>query len=109
LRRKLVKFVLPDEGLSFTIDVATCSGGVEVLEKVLKKFDKGSLKSDGNLDVSQTDDGGLTVDGWGVFMEMDVGSGTSSSSLGYFLPPSYQQSYRAGLVRSRASFYLPCS
>lgn len=78
LRRKLIKFVLPDEGLSFTIDVATCSGGVEVLERVLKKIDKGSLKSDGNLDVSQTDDGGLAVDGWGVFMDIgqDVGSGT---------------------------------
>jgi mitogen-activated protein kinase kinase kinase len=84
LRRKLVKFVLPDEGLSFTIDVATCNGGVEVLERVLKKFDKGSLRSDGNLDVSQTDDGGLTVDGWGVFMEMDIGSGKSFSSLGCF-------------------------
>jgi len=78
LRRKLIKFVLPDEGLSFTIDVATCNGGVEVLERVLKKFDKGSLRSDGNLDVSQTDDGGLTVDGWGVFMDIgqDIGSGT---------------------------------
>ena len=90
LRRKLVKFVLPDEGLSFTIDVATCNGGVEVLEKVLKKFDKGSLRSDGNLDVSQTDDGGLTVDGWGVFMEMDIGSGTSFSSPSYFSPLSYR-------------------
>lgn len=89
LRRKLVKFVLPDEGLSFTIDVATCNGGIEVLERVLKKFDKGFLKSDGNLDVSQTDDGGLTVDGWGVFMEMDIGSGTSFS-LSYFPPLSYQ-------------------
>jgi mitogen-activated protein kinase kinase kinase len=86
LRRKLVKFVLPDEGLSFTIDVATCNGGVEVLERVLKKFDKNSLRSDGNLDVSQTDDGGLTVDGWGVFMEMDIGSGRSFLRLVTFFP-----------------------
>ncbi|KAH9484209.1 Protein kinase byr2 [Psilocybe cubensis] len=70
LRRKTVKFVLPDEGLSFTIDVASCTGGVEVLEKVLKKFGKGSLRSDGNMDVSQTDEGGLMVDGWGVFMDL---------------------------------------
>lgn len=81
-----MKFVLPDEGLSFTIDVATCNGGVEVLERVLKKIDKGSLRSDGNLDVSQTDDGGLTVDGWGVFMEMDIGSGTSFLPLITFSP-----------------------
>ncbi|KAF4615438.1 hypothetical protein D9613_003091 [Agrocybe pediades] len=70
LRKKLVKFVLPDEGLSFTIDVASCTGGIEVLEKVLKKFGKGSLRSDGNMDVSHTDEGGLTVDGWGVFMDI---------------------------------------
>ncbi|PPQ86844.1 hypothetical protein CVT25_012563 [Psilocybe cyanescens] len=70
LRRKIVKFVLPDEGLSFTIDVASCTGGVEVLEKVLRKFGKGSLRSDGNMDISQTDEGGLMVDGWGVFMDL---------------------------------------
>ncbi|KDR81649.1 hypothetical protein GALMADRAFT_239724 [Galerina marginata CBS 339.88] len=70
LRRKLVKFVLPDDGLSFTIDVTSCTGGVEVLEKVLKKFGKGSLRSDGNMDISQTDEGGLMVDGWGVYMDI---------------------------------------
>ena len=80
LRRKLVKFVLPDEGLSFTIDVASCNGGVEVLEKVLKKFGKGSLRSDGNMDVSQTDEGGLTVDGWGVFMDMGQEDGPGMST-----------------------------
>ncbi|KAF8163339.1 hypothetical protein B0H34DRAFT_672360 [Crassisporium funariophilum] len=75
LRRKLVKFVLPDEGLSFTIDVATCNGGVEVLERVLRKFGKGSVRGDGNADISQTDEGGLTVDGWGVFMDMGQDDG----------------------------------
>ncbi|KAJ3499937.1 hypothetical protein NLJ89_g10008 [Agrocybe chaxingu] len=75
LRRKLVKFVLPDEGLSFTIDVTSCTGGIEVLEKVLKKFGKGSARGDGNLDVSQTEEGGLSVDGWGVFMEIGQESG----------------------------------
>ena len=81
-RRKLIKFVLPVEGLSFTIDVATCNGGVEVLERVLKK---GSLRSDGNLDVSQADGGGLTVDGWGVFTEIDTSSGAQFYSLSYYL------------------------
>lgn len=72
LRRKLVKFVLPDDGLSFTIDVATCSGGIEVLEKVLKKFGKGGSRStdtDGSMDYSRMD-GGLSVDGWGVYLDM---------------------------------------
>lgn len=75
LRRKLVKFVLPDEGLSFTIDVASCTGGVEVLEKVLKKFGKGNSRIDGNTDVSHTEEGGLMVDGWGVYMDMGQDDG----------------------------------
>ena len=68
LRRKLVRFSLPDEGLVYTIDVDSCAGGVEVIEKVLKKFGKHSLGADQDLDV-QTIDGGLSVNGWGVFME----------------------------------------
>jgi mitogen-activated protein kinase kinase kinase len=40
LRRKLVRFLLPDEGHSCTINAEDCSGGIEVLEKVLKKFNK---------------------------------------------------------------------
>ncbi|KNZ71785.1 Protein kinase byr2 [Termitomyces sp. J132] len=64
LRRKLVKFVLPDEGLTSTIDAATCAGGVEVLEKVLKKFGKGGLRSTD----SDIEDGGLSIDGWAVYL-----------------------------------------
>lgn len=73
LRKRLVKFVVPDEGLSFTIDVASCNGGVEVVEKVLKKFVKNNLKTDTNIEVSQTEDGGLSVDGWGVYMDLSQG------------------------------------
>lgn len=64
LRRKLIKLYYQMR-VSFTIDVATCNGGVEVLERILKEFDNGSLRSDGNLDVSQTDDqtAASTVDG----------------------------------------------
>jgi mitogen-activated protein kinase kinase kinase len=74
LRKRLVKFVIPDEGLSFTIDVASCTGGVEVVEKVLKKFVKNTHRTD-TSDVSQTEDGGLAVDGWGVYP--DLGQGDS--------------------------------
>lgn len=69
LRKRLVKFVIPDEGLSFTIDVASCSGGVEVVEKVLRKFVKNTYRTD-TSDVSQTEDGGLAVDGWGVYPDL---------------------------------------
>ncbi|KXN86865.1 Serine/threonine-protein kinase STE11 [Leucoagaricus sp. SymC.cos] len=72
IRRKLVKFVLPDEGLTYTIDVASCNGGIEVLEKVLKKFGKGGSKAvegDAPLEHVLTVQGGLTVDGWGVYLD----------------------------------------
>ncbi|KIY70933.1 Pkinase-domain-containing protein [Cylindrobasidium torrendii FP15055 ss-10] len=70
LRRKLVKIALPDEGLIYTIDVDNCAGGVEILEKVLKKFGKGGLRShDIDGDNVHTEDGGLSVDGWGMYLE----------------------------------------
>ncbi|KAJ7172449.1 ste11-like protein [Mycena filopes] len=71
LRRKLVRFLLPEEGLSFTVDIGNCAGGIEVLEKVLKKFGKGGSRSgDGGPDVRETEEGGLSVDGWGVFLDL---------------------------------------
>lgn len=84
LRRKFVKFVLPDDGHSSTIDVASCTGGVEVLEKVLKKFGRCNPRSDESLDVSHTEEGGLVVDGWGVYMDMGGEDGPGMCS-----PPLY--------------------
>ncbi|KAF9500833.1 Pkinase-domain-containing protein [Pleurotus eryngii] len=76
LRRKLVKFLLPAEGHSCTIDPSTCVGGVELLEKVLKKFGKSrSPDSDSSTEHVQTDEGGLIVDGWGVFLDWGQGDG----------------------------------
>ncbi|KAF8625807.1 hypothetical protein AX15_005194 [Amanita polypyramis BW_CC] len=70
LRWKLVKFILPDEEGSFTIDVTSCANGIEVLEKVLKKLGKGSRNTDtdGHAEYIQGE-GGLTIDGWGVYLE----------------------------------------
>ncbi len=77
LRRKLVKIALPDEGLTYTIDVDNCAGGVEILEKVLKKFGKGSVRNpDSEADFVHTEDGGLSVDGWGAYL--DDGTGVCS-------------------------------
>ena len=81
LRRKLVKFMLGDEGHSATINVEDCVGGVEVLEKVLKKFGKLGAKnteSEG-ADRVGTSDGGLSVDGWSVFLDWgnEASPGTS--------------------------------
>ncbi|KAI0636887.1 hypothetical protein C8Q77DRAFT_530585 [Trametes polyzona] len=72
LRRKLIKFTLPEEGKTTTLNVADCSGGVEVLTKALKKF--GKLGPDGSESV-ESDDGGLSVDGWGAFSEWGQGDG----------------------------------
>lgn len=82
LRRKLVKFVLPDDGHSSTIDVTACTGGIEVLERVLKKFGKGNLRNDDHMEASQTEEGGLLVDGWGAYMDMggEDGPGISTRS-----------------------------
>ncbi|KAI0306449.1 hypothetical protein B0F90DRAFT_1915460 [Multifurca ochricompacta] len=70
LRRKLVKFMLADEGHSATINVEDCVGGVEVLEKVLKKFGKlGTKNTEEGSDRVGTSDGGLSVDGWCVYLD----------------------------------------
>ena len=88
LRRKLVKFMLGDEGHSATINVEDCAGGVEVLEKVLKKFGKLSAK---NTEVEGpdrigTNDGGLSVDGWCVYLDWgnDASLGAHSRTLNIF-------------------------
>lgn len=83
LRRKLVKFYLPDEGLTYTIDVDTCAGGVEILVKVLKKFGKGGrgLGEESGMDHVTTEDGGLSVDGWGVYLENGSGNPLSEGEL----------------------------
>jgi len=71
LRRKLVKITLGGEGHSATINVEDCAGGVEVLEKALKKFGKLGAKNPEleGPDRVGTSDGGLSVDGWCVFLE----------------------------------------
>ena len=75
LKRKLVRFKLADggPGSSVTVNAAECNDGVDLLERVLKKFNKlgGSSRggsNDGDIDID-TDDGGLTIDGWGVYLD----------------------------------------
>lgn len=71
IRRKPVRFSMPEEQRYFTVDVADCAGGIEVMEKVLKKADKvGSSRRDVMSRV-ETDDGGLSVDGWSIYLEWD--------------------------------------
>jgi mitogen-activated protein kinase kinase kinase len=73
---------MPEEQRSYTVDVANCAGGVEVMEKVLKKADKvGSARRNDVMSRVETDDGGLSVDGWSVYLEWDE---TNDSGLIHF-------------------------
>ena len=75
LRRKLVKFVFSDGGHTATVNVAECSDGVEILERVLKKFGK---LGPGTIGDTESDEGGLCIDGWAVYLDwgQDDGPGT---------------------------------
>ncbi|KAH9952239.1 Pkinase-domain-containing protein [Amylocystis lapponica] len=69
LRRRLVKFMLPDEGKSTTINTADCSGGADVLIKALKKFGKLAGRGDSDGADATTANGGLSVEGWGAYLD----------------------------------------
>ncbi|KAK7693429.1 hypothetical protein QCA50_002997 [Cerrena zonata] len=86
LRRKLIKFQLRNEGKSTLLNVTDCAGGAEVLEKALRKF--GKINPKPNDDTSMTVEiinGGLSVEGWGAFLDWGqdegVGSPLSESQL----------------------------
>lgn len=82
LRRKLVRFQLRDEGKSTLLNVSDCAGGAEVLEKALRKFSKINPKP--NDDTSMTVEivnGGLSVEGWGAFLDWGQDDGVGMSCL----------------------------
>ena len=77
LRKRIVKFTLGESQTSKTIAISDGDGGVDILEAALKKFGKGGgfglgangVSNDEQLGVGEVEGGGLTVDGWGVFLE----------------------------------------
>lgn len=68
LRRRLVRFRLAEDGHSAMISVAECSDGVEVFERVLRKFGKLGTGATGAVD-PDSDEGGLSIDGWAVYLD----------------------------------------
>lgn len=79
LDKRLVKFQLPEAGQSVVIDAGDCAGGVEILEKAIKKLKVTQRipESDYNEHLVEigTGDGGLSVEGWGVFADWNNDSG----------------------------------
>jgi len=78
--KRLVKFQLPEAGQSVVIDAGDCAGGVEILEKAIKKLkvtQRITESDDNTIDVG-TGDGGLSVEGWGVFADWNNDSGCAS-------------------------------
>ena len=72
IRRQVVKFINKEDGTSRTVNVASCTSGVEVLERVLKKFGKWNTGTSVSTDGESDEDGDrLEVDGWGVYAESD--------------------------------------
>lgn len=77
VRRRCVKFILADDASTRVVDLERCANGVEVMDKVLKKFGKvgpgGVAPASGSEgeDEDEDEDGGaeraLMVDGWAVF------------------------------------------
>lgn len=69
VRRQVVKFINSEDGTTRTVNVSSCTSGVEVLERVLKKFGKwntGNVSSEGESDEEGER---LEVDGWGVYTD----------------------------------------
>ena len=80
LLRQVIKFVNSEDGTTKTVNVSSCTSGVEVLETVLRKFGKWNTGSLTNLngDVDGDNDR-LEVDGWGVYVKGEHGEEGMSS------------------------------
>ncbi|CAE6510510.1 unnamed protein product [Rhizoctonia solani] len=91
LMRALIKIHLDDSGQPTTavnssvVNIGSCHSGVEIIERALKKFNKqNSGKTSLDEDrTSETEQGGLLVDGWGLFPggpQNELSSGPLSES-----------------------------
>lgn len=107
LRRKHVKFFLPDgmQSSSVTIDVSSCADGVEVLEKVLKKV--GKLLHHSETIVTRTSSGGLIVNGWSIVLDYaDPNQGQPITRSSYCRILSHKQPSHFRRGRSCQSVWL---
>jgi mitogen-activated protein kinase kinase kinase len=71
LKRYIVKFTVPGEQ-SCKVNIGDCPGGVEILDKVLRKLNKDSARSL-SFERATLEGGGLAMDGWSVYMSPEEG------------------------------------
>ena len=72
IRRQVVKFTNYEDMSTRTVNVSACTSGVEVLERVLKKFARWHLLDHSKIDEESDDEGDrLEIDGWGLYAESD--------------------------------------
>ncbi|KZT58963.1 Pkinase-domain-containing protein [Calocera cornea HHB12733] len=69
LRRRIVKFLDAENGHSCKLNVEQWDSGVEVLEQVLKKFNKASRGGIDEKEAEGAADGTLSVDGYGLYLQ----------------------------------------
>jgi mitogen-activated protein kinase kinase kinase len=77
LQRSLVKFYLQEDGRPTSstqwsvLNISNCEGGVEIIERALKKFNKSSIgkiyMDTDDEHTEKNENGSLIVDGWGLF------------------------------------------
>jgi len=74
IRRQVFKFINHEDGTIRSVNVGNVSSGVEVLERVLKKFGKWNVGADMISETDSDEDGDrLEVDGWGLYSATDPG------------------------------------
>ncbi len=103
LKRRCVKFILADDGHSRVVDVEDCQTGVDVVEKVLRKMNK---SVGGQPAVTQTEGGGLVVDGWSICL--DAPGGTASRELIAYLGYNIVLTFISGQPLNEAEVLAIC-
>lgn len=107
LRKQLVKFINSEDGTTRTVNVSSCTSGVEVLERVLKKFGKWGTGATVSTDTESDEDGDrLEVDGWGVYEETEPDDDCESEPIWSVKRSIHADPIRQTFVRGSASEYL---
>ncbi|KAL7421584.1 ATP binding [Cryptotrichosporon argae] len=83
LRKVLVKFIMQEDGQSRTVNLSGSTSGVEIMEKMLRKFGKWQ-EGHVSTDTESDDEDRLVLEGWGVFTDAEgvYPDGEANESIG---------------------------